>query len=122
MPEADADGGPPRARAQAAESTGAPTPTPLGARELEILRAAAGGATNGQIAERLGLSEQTVKNYVGAAMRKLGVRDRTAAVVVALGRGVLDLVSVEILERRPGTGPAGPGGPGAEHHTRRKVA
>ena len=63
--------------------------TALTPRELEVLRLIAGGEKNRQIALRLGLSEGTVKSYVSAVMAKLGARDRTEAVVIALHRGVI---------------------------------
>ena len=55
----------------------------LSERELEILRLAAQGLTNRQIAERLYLAEGTVKNYVSAIFQKMGVQDRTQAVLLA---------------------------------------
>ena len=55
----------------------------LSERELEILRLAAQGLTNRQIAERLYLAEGTVKNYVSAVFQKMGVQDRTQAVLLA---------------------------------------
>ncbi|MEM9064968.1 MAG: response regulator transcription factor [Planctomycetota bacterium] len=61
----------------------------LTSRELEILRLIAGGLANKQIASALGLSEGTVKNYVSAVLMKLGVNDRTRAVMKALERGLL---------------------------------
>jgi DNA-binding NarL/FixJ family response regulator len=45
--------------------------------------------TNRQIAERLYLAEGTVKNYVSAIFQKLGVQDRTQAVLAAQQRGLL---------------------------------
>jgi DNA-binding CsgD family transcriptional regulator len=56
---------------------------PLAPREREVLRIAAVGATNVEIAAELGLSPQTVKAYMRAAMRKLGVHNRTAALHAA---------------------------------------
>jgi DNA-binding NarL/FixJ family response regulator len=61
----------------------------LSARELEVLALAAEGCTNNEIAARLGLSPQTVKTYLDRVFTKLGVNDRTAAVRVAMQRGLL---------------------------------
>jgi DNA-binding CsgD family transcriptional regulator len=55
----------------------------LAPRERDVLRIAAVGATNVEIAAQLGLSPQTVKAYMRAAMRKLGVHNRTAALHAA---------------------------------------
>ena len=56
----------------------------LGARELEILRLLAGGYSNKEIARSLNLAEGTVKNYVSDILAKLGMRDRTRAVLRAI--------------------------------------
>jgi DNA-binding NarL/FixJ family response regulator len=61
-----------------------PVPCPLTGRELEILALVAEGLTNRQIAEGLGISEQTVKNHVAGAMQKLGAPTRTGAVMSAI--------------------------------------
>jgi DNA-binding NarL/FixJ family response regulator len=66
-------------------------PAELSGRELEVLRGLATGATNAQIAARLGLSEHTVRNHVHAVTRKLGVANRTDAVATGLRRGLVDL-------------------------------
>lgn len=55
----------------------------LAPREVEVLRLVEVGATNVEIAARLGLRPETVKAYLRAAMRKLGVSNRTAAVHAA---------------------------------------
>lgn len=62
---------------------------PLSARELEILRLLAGGATNREIAARLVLAEGTVKNHVTNILTKLGVADRTQAALRARDLGLL---------------------------------
>ncbi len=56
-------------------------------REAEVLRLVARGASNAEIAERLYLSQATVKTHVAAVLTKLGVRDRTQAVVRAYETG-----------------------------------
>jgi len=61
--------------------------SPLTGREIEILDCIAQGLTNKEIADRLYISSQTVKNHVTAILRKLQVNDRTSAVIYALRRG-----------------------------------
>ena len=56
-------------------------------RETEILRLMTGGYSNREIASALALSEGTVKNYVSNILGKLGVRDRTRAVLKAIEKG-----------------------------------
>lgn len=58
-------------------------PDPLTERETEILRLMAGGYSNKEIANSLGVAEGTVKNHVSNILSKLGVRDRTRAVLKA---------------------------------------
>lgn len=55
-------------------------------REMEILELICLGASNKEISRRLGISYQTVKNHVTAILHKLGVKDRTQAVLYALKR------------------------------------
>ena len=64
-------------------------PDPLTKRELEILRLMAGGYSNKEIAEALGTAEGTVKNHASSILSKLGVRDRTRAVLKALELGYI---------------------------------
>ncbi|WP_043622697.1 response regulator [Nonomuraea candida] len=64
---------------------------PLSARELEVLRLIADGATNREVAARLFVSEATVKSHVLHIYTKLGVNDRAAAVATAFRRGLLTL-------------------------------
>ncbi|WP_256837787.1 response regulator [Ornithinimicrobium faecis] len=66
-----------------------PTPEPLTPRETEILRLLASGFSNREIAESLFLAEGTVKNHLSTLLAKLGVRDRTRAVLRALHLGIL---------------------------------
>jgi DNA-binding NarL/FixJ family response regulator len=63
----------------------------LTAREIEVLRLVAGGNRNKDIAERLFISEETVKVHVKHAMGKLGASDRTQAVAIAVRRGIIQL-------------------------------
>jgi two-component system response regulator DesR len=63
--------------------------TPLSAREADVLRAAAGGATVADIAGRLFLSEGTVRNYLSSAIGKTGARTRGEAARVAEEKGWL---------------------------------
>jgi DNA-binding NarL/FixJ family response regulator len=63
----------------------------LTARELEVLREVAGGNRNRDIAGRLFITEETVKVHVKHIMEKLGAKDRTEAVAIALRRGIIQL-------------------------------
>ncbi|WP_055492396.1 response regulator transcription factor [Streptomyces sp. TP-A0356] len=62
---------------------------PLTDREREVLRAAADGATNAELAASLHLSQGTVRNYLSTAIQKLAVRNRTEAVRTAREKGWL---------------------------------
>jgi DNA-binding NarL/FixJ family response regulator len=62
-------------------------PDALTARERDVLRLMAGGYSNREIAEALGTAEGTVKNQASSILSKLGVRDRTRAVLKALELG-----------------------------------
>ncbi len=59
------------------------------AREIEVLRLIAVGATNKEIARRLIISEGTVKNHISNILSRLGLRDRTQAAIYARENGLL---------------------------------
>jgi DNA-binding NarL/FixJ family response regulator len=61
----------------------------LSARELEVLKTIAAGATNLTAARRLSVSEATVKTHLNHIYAKLGVKDRAAAVATAYRMGLL---------------------------------
>jgi DNA-binding NarL/FixJ family response regulator len=63
----------------------------LSPRELEILQAVARGLSNKDIGRQRYVSEATVKTHLLRVFSKLGVDDRTAAVTVALERGIIRL-------------------------------
>ncbi len=78
--------------------------SPLTGREIEILDCIAQGLTNKEIAERLYISSQTVKNHVTSILRKLQVNDRTSAVIYALRRGWIRLGGSDASVDRPDGG------------------
>jgi DNA-binding NarL/FixJ family response regulator len=63
----------------------------LSDREIQVLKHAADGQSNKEIAVALGLAENTVKNHIKNIMVKLDAADRTEAVTLALRRGIFDL-------------------------------
>ncbi|MEI2580176.1 response regulator transcription factor [Scytonema sp. PRP1] len=63
----------------------------LSERELEVLRLMAQGMSNLDIATALSIGESTVKSHVNRILSKLGVNDRTQAVIVAVRRGIVSL-------------------------------
>lgn len=79
---------PPEVAAHLAEHIGEDA---LTAREMEVLQQVAGGNRNRDIAGRLFISEETVKVHIKHIMEKLGARDRTDAVSIALRRGIIQL-------------------------------
>jgi DNA-binding NarL/FixJ family response regulator len=79
---------PPEVAAQLADHAGEET---LTQREMEVLRHVAGGSRNRDIAERLFISEETVKAHVKHIMEKLGANDRTQAVAIGVRRGFIQL-------------------------------
>jgi two-component system response regulator DegU len=67
-------------------------------RQRQVLQQAALGLSNRQIGEVLEIAEQTVKNHLSSAMRKMALHDRTHAVVIAIGQG---WISLPISEPKP---------------------
>ena len=61
--------------------------SPLSPRETEILRHVTAGMSNKEIAYKLGISQQTVKNHMTSVLKKLNVDDRTQAAITAIRRG-----------------------------------
>jgi len=64
---------------------------PLTRREMEVLQLLAEGLPNKSVAERLGISDQTVKFHVASISSKLGASNRTDAVRLGLRRGLITL-------------------------------
>ncbi len=64
---------------------------PLTSREIETLSYVAQGYSNKRIAYELGISEQTIKNYVAGILRKLNASDRTEAAVIAIRHGLISI-------------------------------
>lgn len=81
----------PTVAARLMERMRAPAAEPLSARETDVLRLVARGASNREVADALFISEATVKTHLIHVFQKLGVTDRTAAVTTALERGIIGL-------------------------------
>jgi len=64
---------------------------PLSPREIEILKIVATGASNREIADKLFISEGTVKNHLSSILNKLGVRDRMQAILKAKEFGIINI-------------------------------
>jgi DNA-binding NarL/FixJ family response regulator len=79
---------PPEIALELAEHT---TEGDLSAREIAVLRLIAAGNANKEIANRLGIAEETVKSHVTNILAKLHANDRTHAVTIALKRGIIEL-------------------------------
>jgi DNA-binding NarL/FixJ family response regulator len=79
----------PTVQARLDERSEKPSLTP---RELEILRLISQGMQNKEIAAALGISEATTQVHVKNILSKLKVKDRTAAVSVALRRGIIHIM------------------------------
>jgi DNA-binding NarL/FixJ family response regulator len=60
-------------------------------REIEVLQLIASGNPNKLVADKLSVSEDTIKMHVKSILSKLGANDRTHAVTIALKRGIIDL-------------------------------
>jgi DNA-binding NarL/FixJ family response regulator len=63
----------------------------LSSREIDVLRLVANGNANKMIADRLSITEDTVKSHVTNILSKLGANDRTHAVTIGLKRGIIEL-------------------------------
>jgi DNA-binding NarL/FixJ family response regulator len=79
---------PPRLAAQLAEHM---SDEDLTSREIEVLKQIAGGNRNRDIAEKLFITEETVKVHIKHIMEKLGASDRTQAVAIGVRRGIIEL-------------------------------
>jgi DNA-binding NarL/FixJ family response regulator len=63
----------------------------LTSREIDVLKLIAGGNANKIVADKLSITEETVKGHVKSILSKLGANDRTHAVTIALKRGIIEL-------------------------------
>jgi DNA-binding NarL/FixJ family response regulator len=64
---------------------------PLTSREVDVLRLIATGNANKIVADKLSITEETVKGHVKSILSKLGANDRTHAVTIGLKRGIIEL-------------------------------
>lgn len=78
-----------RVRASPATFSSSVLPEKPTRREAEVLRLLSAGSSNGEIAKTFGVSEGTIKNHVSSILSKLGVRDRTRAVLKAIELGYI---------------------------------
>ncbi|MEU4806504.1 response regulator transcription factor [Actinosynnema sp. NPDC023587] len=99
---------PPRPLPVSEEITAAQEKLALTGRQREVLVLLAQGLSNRRIGRTLHIAEQTVKAHLHMIYRKLGVADRTGAVVVAMRRGLVSggPVQVPLPRRPPDSGPA----------------
>ena len=65
--------------------------SPLTPKEMEVLQYMAEGFLNKQIADKLDVTEQTIKNHITSILRKLNANARTQAVVIAIKKGLVTL-------------------------------
>lgn len=96
-------GGPAPHRASGARQRPPDPKTAITRRQLELLRLAANGNSNATIARWLGITPTTVNHSLRSTYLKLGARDRTNAVAIALVRGLLepsDIANVQMLAGR----------------------
>jgi len=87
-PEADAGGDRPDCGGQAAGGSGRPRGK-LSEREVEVLALVSNGLVDKQVADRLGISESTVKNHMRSIRRKLGASNRVQASLIGMRTGVI---------------------------------
>lgn len=85
-----------RAISRQVKGAGAALPAPLSEREMDVLREAAHGLPNKDIARRLNLSVRTIHTHLGNIFAKLNVGSRTEAVLLALRRGWISLEDTEL--------------------------
>jgi DNA-binding NarL/FixJ family response regulator len=76
----------------------------VSAREFEILKLMASGLANKQVARQLGLSEKTVRNHVANIYEKLGIHDRSQALLYAVRKGLIDPTQTQADPGQTATG------------------
>jgi len=81
----------------------------VSARELEILKLMASGLANKQVARQLGLSEKTVRNHIANIYEKLGIHDRSQALLYAVRKGLIDPTQTRSEPVQGTTDPPRPG-------------